>query len=62
MELLRDILRGLAFVNQNNVIHRDIKPANLIRRSRDGKIVLIDFGAVNFFLEGWKANDCRLAS
>lgn len=46
MELLRDILRGLAFVHQNNVIHRDIKPANLIRRSRDGKIVLIDFGAV----------------
>ncbi|MEE3718197.1 hypothetical protein V2H45_15770, partial [Tumidithrix elongata RA019] len=27
-------------------IHRDIKPANLIRRKKDGKIVLIDFGAV----------------
>ena len=44
--LLRDLLQVLAFVHQQNVIHRDIKPANLIRRSRDGKIVLIDFGAV----------------
>lgn len=34
------------FVHQNNVIHRDIKPPNLIRRQGDGKIVLIDFGAV----------------
>ncbi|XHX76821.1 MAG: CHASE2 domain-containing protein [Stenomitos frigidus ULC029] len=44
--LLRDVLQILAFVHQNNVIHRDIKPGNLIRRQRDGKFVLIDFGAV----------------
>ncbi|MGK7874842.1 MAG: AAA-like domain-containing protein [Xenococcaceae cyanobacterium] len=44
--LLQDILSILAFVHQHNVIHRDIKPANLIRRSKDGKIVLIDFGAL----------------
>ncbi|MCU0541124.1 MAG: bifunctional serine/threonine-protein kinase/formylglycine-generating enzyme family protein [Oscillatoriaceae cyanobacterium Prado104] len=43
--LLRDILEILAVVHQQNVIHRDIKPANIIRRN-DGKIVLIDFGAV----------------
>lgn len=43
--LLRDILGVLAFVHQKKVIHRDIKPAN-IRRRQDGKIVLIDFGAV----------------
>ncbi|MGK7875007.1 MAG: AAA-like domain-containing protein [Xenococcaceae cyanobacterium] len=46
IELLQDILQVLAFVHEQNVIHRDIKPANLIRRSEDGKIVLIDFGAV----------------
>jgi len=46
MGLLRDILEVLAFVHQQQVIHRDIKPANLIRRASDGKIVLIDFGAV----------------
>ncbi|VEP14969.1 Serine/threonine protein kinase [Hyella patelloides LEGE 07179] len=42
---LLDVLKILAFVHKNNVIHRDIKPSNLIRRD-DGKIVLIDFGAV----------------
>lgn len=44
--LLQDILEVLAYVHKQQVIHRDIKPANLIRRSHDGKIVLIDFGAV----------------
>lgn len=46
MALLQDILQVLVFVHGQNVIHRDIKPANLIRRSKDGQIVLIDFGAV----------------
>ncbi|MEM9907697.1 MAG: protein kinase [Cyanobacteria bacterium P01_D01_bin.44] len=46
INLLQDILRVLTFVHQQNVIHRDIKPSNLIRRAHDGKIVLIDFGAV----------------
>lgn len=44
--LLQEILEVLAFVHTQNVIHRDIKPSNLIRRKSDGKIVLIDFGAV----------------
>lgn len=44
--LLQDILQVLAFVHHKQVIHRDIKPPNLIRRRSDGKIVLIDFGAV----------------
>lgn len=46
IELLQDILQVLAFVHEQQVIHRDIKPPNLIRRQGDGKIVLIDFGAV----------------
>lgn len=44
--LLKDLLTVLQFVHQSHVIHRDIKPGNLIRRQQDGKIVLIDFGAV----------------
>ncbi|MFQ4140278.1 protein kinase domain-containing protein [Nodosilinea sp. PGN35] len=44
--LLQEILEILAFVHRQQVIHRDIKPSNLIRRHRDGKLVLIDFGAV----------------
>lgn len=46
LKLLKDILEVLAVVHQHNVIHRDIKPQNLMRRNKDGKIVLIDFGAV----------------
>ncbi|MFB2967844.1 WG repeat-containing protein [Aerosakkonema sp. BLCC-F183] len=46
IKLLRDILEILEFVHQHNVIHRDIKPENLMRRRKDKKIVIIDFGAV----------------
>ncbi len=44
--LADQILDTLAFVHQQNIIHRDIKPSNLVRRGSDGKIFLIDFGAV----------------
>jgi WD40 repeat protein len=43
--LLGDLLPVLAFIHQANVIHRDIKPANIIRRTSDGQLVLVDFGA-----------------
>ncbi|MGK7908146.1 MAG: protein kinase [Synechococcus sp.] len=46
LELLKDILEGLEIVHNQDIIHRDIKPSNLMRRKSDGKIVLIDFGAV----------------
>ncbi|MBD2194247.1 MULTISPECIES: AAA-like domain-containing protein [Calothrix] len=45
LKLTKEILEVLAFVHQQGIIHRDIKPMNLMRR-KDGKIVLIDFGAV----------------
>ncbi|MBK1987982.1 SUMF1/EgtB/PvdO family nonheme iron enzyme [Sphaerospermopsis aphanizomenoides BCCUSP55] len=45
-KLLREILEVLIFVHQQNIIHRDLKPQNIMRRSGDGKIMLIDFGAV----------------
>ncbi|NEO98035.1 MAG: ABC transporter substrate-binding protein [Symploca sp. SIO2E9] len=46
IQLLRQILEILEFVHEQGIIHRDIKPSNLMRRNCDGKIVLIDFGAV----------------
>ncbi|MCF2145264.1 serine/threonine protein kinase [Desmonostoc muscorum LEGE 12446] len=46
IELLQQILGILQFIHSHNVIHRDIKPDNIIRRQQDGKLVLIDFGAV----------------
>jgi serine/threonine protein kinase, bacterial len=45
-ELLVQILSTIETVHQHQIIHRDIKPDNIILRKRDGKPVLIDFGAV----------------
>ncbi|GAA6623225.1 protein kinase domain-containing protein [Scytonema sp. NUACC26] len=44
--MLQEVLGILKFVHGQGVIHRDIKPDNIIRRSSDGKLVLVDFGAV----------------
>ena len=44
--LLTELLSILSIVHESNRIHRDIKPANIMRREEDGKLVLIDFGAV----------------
>jgi serine/threonine protein kinase len=46
IQLLQQILGILEFIHSHKVIHRDIKPENIIRRQQDGKLVLIDFGAV----------------
>ncbi|TVP66084.1 MAG: serine/threonine-protein kinase [Nodularia sp. (in: Bacteria)] len=46
ISLVQEILSILEFVHQQKVIHRDVNPRNLLRREEDGKLVLIDFGAV----------------
>ncbi|ELS04712.1 serine/threonine protein kinase [Xenococcus sp. PCC 7305] len=46
IQMLEEVLLILEFVHGYGVIHRDIKPNNLIRRQKDGRLVLIDFGAV----------------
>jgi eukaryotic-like serine/threonine-protein kinase len=45
-KLLQEILTGLAEIHSKNVIHQDLKPENIIHRSRDNKLVLVDFGAI----------------
>ncbi|HEY9639390.1 MAG TPA: serine/threonine-protein kinase [Coleofasciculaceae cyanobacterium] len=45
-QFLWEILPVLSYVHENKVIHRDIKPPNIIRCQDDGRLVLIDFGAV----------------
>ncbi|PMB39625.1 serine/threonine protein kinase [Fischerella thermalis CCMEE 5330] len=45
LDMLQDILKILRFVHNKGIIHRDIKPSNIMRH-RNGKLYLLDFGAV----------------
>ncbi|HLO88518.1 MAG TPA: serine/threonine-protein kinase [Nostocaceae cyanobacterium] len=45
IEILLAILPVLQYVHNRGIIHRDIKPSNIMRR-QDGKLFLLDFGAV----------------
>lgn len=46
IDILQQTLPVLDYVHNQGIIHRDLKPDNIIWRQRDGKPVLIDFGAV----------------
>lgn len=54
-EFLEEMLQILSYLHGLSpaVIHRDIKPSNIIRRP-DGRLALIDFGAVQAVLPGEK--------
>lgn len=45
-ELLKNVLEILSFAHSQGVVHGDVKPENLVRRYRDNRIVLVDFGTV----------------
>ncbi|NDJ17283.1 serine/threonine-protein kinase [Myxacorys almedinensis] len=45
-QFLKAFLPVLHYVHSNHVIHRDIKPSNILHCHEDGRLVLIDFGAV----------------
>jgi serine/threonine protein kinase len=62
IEFLLEILPILEFIHSQNVIHRDIKPDNIIRRDRDGCLVLIDFGAVRQVQADLTASNPALAA
>ena len=38
-----EIMNGLLFLHQNNIVHNDLKPSNILI-SRDGTVKLADFG------------------
>jgi serine/threonine-protein kinase len=56
INILKEILNILQYIHNyngtNGVIHRDIKPANIMRCRNDGRLYLIDFGAVRQIVQG----------
>ncbi|MEA5510111.1 serine/threonine-protein kinase [Crocosphaera sp. UHCC 0190] len=45
IEVMTEILGVLQFIHDHNCIHRDIKPSNIMR-DKQGRLYLLDFGAV----------------
>jgi serine/threonine protein kinase len=45
LDILQQVLPVLQFIHNRGAIHRDIKPSNMMR-DQNGRIYLIDFGAV----------------
>ncbi len=41
----QDLCRALAAVHNAGIVHRDVKAQNVMRRTSDGRLVLMDFGA-----------------
>jgi serine/threonine protein kinase len=54
LAIVEEVIGILAYLHGLSppVVHRDVKPGNVMRRTQDGRLVLIDFGAVRDVVKG----------
>jgi tRNA A-37 threonylcarbamoyl transferase component Bud32 len=50
INILRELLGILNSIHENGIIHLDVNPSNLIRRKKDGKLILINFNVAKDIL------------
>ena len=51
LDILKEMLLTLEYLQINNILHRDLKPENILIRESDSKWVLADFGLSAFTTE-----------
>ncbi|KAK7086236.1 hypothetical protein SK128_020482, partial [Halocaridina rubra] len=44
LTLVTDLLRGLAYIHENEIVHADIKPTNLLWDAKTSSFKIVDFG------------------
>lgn len=58
-DIMRQLLRSLAYAHAQGIVHRDLKPGNiLLRQLPDGSehVEVLDFGLAKFFEDGAKSD------
>ena len=51
--IIQQVLQGVNYLHQNNVVHRDLKAENIVFSSEDDlKLMIIDFGTAQKFVPG----------